>query len=120
MPAGLTEAQVVFKQMKEVMPDAVILRILDTETATADERRRLAAQTGLSSVTLTKPVIFADELGKSAFMDKLNTFANQSTSHNHPAGLIMANKQMIGWLKEQLPELKKDGLEFVPPPTTNR
>lgn len=120
LPVRSMEAQAVFKQMKEVMPDAVILRILDTETTPADERGRLVAQSGLSSINLAEPVIFDDKLSKSAFMDKLNTFANQSTSQNHPVGLIMANKRIIGWLKEQLPELKKNGLEFVPPPSTNR
>ncbi len=117
--AGLQEVEAIFKQMKEVMPDAVILRILDSESASDRERRQAVAQSGLSSVRLREPIIFDDNLGKSAFMDKLDTFARQTSSQNHPVAIISADNSIISWLKEHLPELKKNGLEFVPPPVTN-
>lgn len=116
--AGSQEVQAVFKQMKDVMPDAVILRISDSEPTPDSERRRAVAQSGLSSVRLREPIVFDDNLGKSAFMDKLDTFARQSSSQDHPVALISADKLIIDWLKERLPELKKNGLEFVPPPVT--
>lgn len=116
---GSQEAQAIFKQMKEVMPEAVILRILNSESAPDSKKTGVVVRSGLSSVRLREPIVFDDNLGKSAFMDKLDIFARQSSSQNHPVALITADNRIIGWLKERLPELKKNGLEFVPPPITN-
>lgn len=111
------EVRAVLKQMKEIMPEETFLYLPDSNNLSTDSNHRLFTQSGLQLVLLQNPVIFENNLGKSAFIDKLDTFAHQASTQDHPVALVMADKSVINWIKERLPILKKNGLDFVPPPT---
>lgn len=106
------EVQATLKQMREVMPGATILYLDEDD----EQLSSLYRQSGLTVVSLSSPVIFDNIAGKSTFMDKLDAFAGESVTQNHPVALVHGGERIISWIRERLPELKKNGVEFVPPP----
>jgi len=105
-------ARAKLKQLEEVLPQA---RILQYEHADAPSEK-LIAQTDLTFINAGDALLLHEDLGKASFFEELNKLRS---NRNHSMAVITGNETTLTWLEEKLPELKKAGIEIVPPPQMN-
>jgi len=100
------------KQIENVLPQARILQYRHVEK----QQEPLVAKTDLTFVNAGDALLLHEDLGKASFFEELNKL---QTNRKHSMGVITGNETTLSWLAEQLPKLKKAGIEIVPPPQTS-
>ncbi|WP_142713940.1 hypothetical protein [Fodinibius sediminis] len=98
------------KQFEDILPSAHLL--LSNGSSSADSEN-IVSQTDLTYVDARDAFILHEELGKASFLSKLDKL---KASPSYPLAIIMGNETTLRWLDEKLPELKKAGVELIPPP----
>lgn len=101
------EAIATFKRLQQVSPSANVLVIQDQ--ANADAINKLAK---LQAVTVSNTRFLQEELGKDSFHMRLKEF---QANPNPLTALVTGSSTTISWLNEILPDLKRTGMNIVPP-----
>lgn len=112
MAANPDAAESKLNQLKDVLPEAHILQFRQDDQT----QQQLISKTDLTFISATNALLLEKGMGKNSFVDKLNTL---HAKPEHSVAVISGSKTTISWLREQLPELKKAGIELVSPPQTN-
>ena len=112
--ANPADAMAKLKQLENVFPGAMMLTFADASSSSSNER--VSGQTNLAFVNATDALMLHKELGKASFFEELNKLKSNKI---HPMAIITGNATTLSWLREKLPELKKAGVNFVPPPTSH-
>ena len=99
------------KQLGNVVPKAQILQMRKNDKT----QQQLVAQTNLSFVNANDALLLHEEMGKGTFLEALQKLQAQPA---HKMAVISGSETTLSWLKDKLPELKKAGIELVPPPQT--
>jgi hypothetical protein len=100
------------KQLENVLPEARILQFQQNDQT----QQQLMTNTNLTFVSATNALLLNEELDKASFFEKLNKLYAKS---GHSIAVITGSKTTLSWLQEKLPELKKAGIDLVPPPQIN-
>lgn len=101
------------KQFEDVLPNAQLLLVGSSRSSNANT---IAARTNLTFIDARNALRLHQELGKGAFLEELNKLASSAP---HSLAIITGNETTLKWLGEKLPELKKAGVDLIPPPKTN-
>jgi hypothetical protein len=97
------------QQLQEVLPEALILRA----SQNSNINERIVQNTDLTLINAGNALLLHEQLGKSSFMNKLRSI---STATDTSMALVQGNKTTLNWLQEQLPELKRNGVDITFPP----
>lgn len=101
------------KQFEDILPNARVQLIGSDNSSQVDH---IIAQTNLTYVDARDALHLHEKLGKAAFLEELNKL---KSSQSYPLAIITGNETTLHWLGEKLPELKKAGVELIPPPKIN-
>lgn len=112
MTANPSTAASQLKQLENVLPEAQILQFRQNDQT----QQQLMTNTNLTFINATNALLLDDGLDKSSFFERLNKLYAQP---DHSMAVITGSETTLSWLQEKLPELKKAGIEIVPPPQTN-
>lgn len=99
------------KQFRDVLPQANILLVDHGEKSS----NSIVSQTDLTFVNIENTLRLHQELGKAAFLEELETLKSDSS---FPVAIITGNETTLSWLGQKLPDLKKAGVQIIPPPKT--
>lgn len=100
-------------QFENVLPNAELLLVDRGSSNQLNRSKQIVTQTALTFVDAREALRLHEELGKASFFEELNKL----TSAQSPSlAIISGNETTLNWLNQKLPELKKGGVELVPPP----
>ncbi|WP_138430456.1 hypothetical protein [Fodinibius saliphilus] len=99
------------KQLQQVLPETTMMYLSSSEKSSA--KKELIEQTKMSFVDADNALILHSDMGKGAFIKKLENLTKPDTPS---IALISGNEITLSWLTEKLPELKKSGVDIIPPP----
>jgi hypothetical protein len=99
------------KKLEKIVPEARILQMQTNDKI----QQQLFAQTDLYFINTNNALLLHEGMGKSAFLEALDKLPADET---HNMAVISGNETTLSWLKDKLPDLKKAGIEIVPPPET--
>lgn len=98
-------------RLQEISPNAKILVLHEKEILST-----LGNFSKLTFIDAADNLLLHEELGQSSFFKELD---NLETNTKQFSALITANNTTISWLRKKLPDLKKSGVNIVPPPKMN-
>lgn len=101
------------KQFEDILPNARVQLIGSDNSSQVDN---MIAQTNLTYIDARDALHLHEKLGKATFLEELNKL---KSSRSYPLAVIKGNETTLHWLGEKLPELKKAGVELIPPPKIN-
>lgn len=96
------------KQLNDVLPDARLLQF----DAGEQVRKNLVANTNLEFIDASDALLLHEGMGKASFFEEFHKLQENPT---YSMVVITGNETTLSWLQEKLPELKKAGLNLVPP-----
>ncbi|GAA5521638.1 hypothetical protein LQ318_07790 [Aliifodinibius salicampi] len=94
-------------QFEEILPNAHLLL-----NANSNNSQNIIEQSDLSFIEAQSALQLHHNLGKAVFLDELNKLKPGAA---HSLAIINGNATTLGWLEEKLPELKRSGVQIVPP-----
>lgn len=100
------------KRLENILPEAQILHFRQSDKT----QQQLMTNTNLTFISVANALLLNEGLGKASFFEKLNKLY---TNPDRSIAVITGSQTTLSWLKEKLPELKKAGIDLVPPPQTN-
>lgn len=100
------------KQLNNVLPEAHILQLQQV----GQTQQQIISKTNLTFINAANALLLDEEMGKTAFMEELNSM---HAKPEQSIAIISGSSTTISWLQEKLPDLKKSGIDLVPPPQTN-
>lgn len=100
------------RQLEKILPEAQILQLRNSQKI----QRQLTSKTNLTFVNINDALLLNEEMGKAVFNEKLHSLLNNTS---YSATIISGNETTLSWLKQKLPELKKAGIQLIPPSQTN-
>lgn len=103
------------QHLQDAVPSAGVLSFKNLKNNLVDEYRQVFSKTNLEYIDASNAILLDSDLGRAAFMQELNKFAQQAASFEQPVAIVMGNKESLEWLKDGLTNFKKSGLEIVPP-----
>ncbi|MDZ7715818.1 MAG: hypothetical protein U5J95_06350 [Balneolaceae bacterium] len=103
------------QHLQDAVPNAGVLSFKNLTNDLVDEYRQMFSKTNLEYIDASNAILLDSDLGRAAFMQELNKFAQQAASFEQPTAIVMGNKESLEWLKNGLSDFKKSGLEIVPP-----
>ncbi|SHE92789.1 hypothetical protein SAMN05443144_104125 [Fodinibius roseus] len=101
------------KQFENVLPNA---KLLLSGSDNSPDAKNMAARTDLTFVDAREALYLHEYLGKASFLEELNKL---KSGQSYSLAIITGNETTLHWLGEKLPELKKAGVELIPPPKIN-
>ncbi|MCW9708864.1 hypothetical protein [Fodinibius salsisoli] len=99
------------KQFEDILPQADIL----LANQGRESNNSIVSETNLSFVKVENALRLHQELGKAAFLEELETLKSDPS---FPVAIITGNETTLSWLEQKLPDLKKAGVQIIPPPKT--
>lgn len=107
LKANPKEAIAIFKRLQQVSPNANVLVMQDqTNTDATDKLSKL------QRVTVSNTRFLQEELGKDSFRIRLREL---QANPNPLTALVTGSSTTISWLNEILPDLKRTGMNIIPP-----
>ena len=103
------------QHLQDAVPNAGVLSFKSLQNNLMDEYEQVFSKTNLQYIDASNAVLLNSELGRPTFMQELNKFAQQANNFEQPLAIVMGNDESLEWLKNGLNNLKKSGLEIVPP-----
>ena len=103
------------QHLQDAVPSASVLSFKSLQNDVAKEYRQIFSKTNLQYIDASNAILLDSNLGRPAFMQELNKFAQQAGNFEQPVAIVMGNNESLQWLKNKLNDLKKSGLEIVPP-----
>lgn len=101
------------KQFQDILPNA---HLLLTGSDNSSDINGMAAQANLTFIDASNALRLHEGLGKDSFLEELNKL---KSSQSYPLAIVRGNETTLSWLREKLPELKKAGVELIPPSKIN-
>lgn len=99
-------------QLGDILPEAHILQFRQND----QRQQQVMTKTNLTFINASDALLLNEEMGKASFFEELDKLLSQP---EHSTAVVNGSHQTLSWLKEKLPELKKDGIDLVPPPQTS-
>lgn len=103
------------QHLQDAVPNAGVLSFKNLKETVMDEYRQIFSKTDLQYIDASNAVLLDANLGRPAFRQELNKFALRAQNYQRPLAIVMGSKQSLNWLKSGLSDLKKSGLQIVPP-----
>ena len=100
-------------QFENVVPNADLLLVGSNNPSQSNRSKQIVAQTALTFVDAREALRLHEELGKASFFEELHKLTSAQSSS---LAIITGTETTLNWLDQKLPELKKGGVELVPPP----
>jgi len=102
-------------QFENLLPNAQFL-LVSPKSGSSASSQKVIAQTSLTFIDARQALQLHQGLGRASFMNELDKL---SPSHSQTIAIITGNETTLSWLEQKLPELKRAGVELVPPPKIN-
>lgn len=84
--------------------------------APAAQLERVASENEVAFVDVSDARVLDSNLGESVFKRELAKFEQRARNGEAPLAIVMADRDALDWLREELAEFKKGGLYLVRPP----
>lgn len=94
-------------QFEEILPNARLLL-----NANSDNSQNIIEESDLSFIEAQSALQLHQNIGKTIFLEELNKLKSGAA---HSLAIINGNETTLRWLEEKLPELKRSGVQIVPP-----
>ncbi len=98
-------------RLQDISQNTTVLVLQDEEKIS-----KLGSFSNITFITADNALLLHEEIGKDSFSDELKVLQKNNSAHT---ALVMGNTNTVTWLKEQLPDLKKAGINVVAPPKLN-
>lgn len=103
------------QHLQKETPNAGVLSFINFETGTGNIKLQNLSGTDLDYIDVSDATLLHSEMGKTAFKQELNKFSRKAQQGKYPVAIVMAEKESLNWLHQELAGFKKRGLRIVPP-----
>lgn len=103
------------ERLEKTIPNATVLSFPQLTPEATTEPIQLLSATSLSYVDVSEAVLLDPDIGRAAFRQELTKFVRKARRNEHPVAIVIGNDQSLEWLKSELFDFKKTGLNIVLP-----